>query len=140
MTDIDRSRCRSARSGETRITLTSTYPTYLPRYAQTTSTDSAGRVTFIFPPTREDRIGNLHLEGPINVEDAGVRIYSGRTLVIPLTIVVRDPNAPPIGSAGAVTTSGVDSWSFAAAPGVLLAGVAAAWRHGRTRRSTRLRD
>lgn len=100
-------------------------------------------VTFVFPPTREDRIGNLHLEGPINVEDAGVRIYSGRTLVIPLTIVVRDPNAPPIGSvssAGAITTNGVGSWSFATAPGLLLTGVAAAWRLGRTRRSTRLRD
>ncbi len=91
LTDIDRSRCRPARSGETRITLTSTYPNYLPAYAQTNGTDANGRLSFVFPAAREQRIGNLHLEGPIPAQDAGVKINPGRVLVIPLTLVILDP-------------------------------------------------
>ena len=112
LTDIDRSRCRPARSGETRITLTSTYPSHLPAYARTNSTDANGRMTFVFPATREQRIGSLHLEGPIPAQDAGVKIESGRALVIPLTIVILDPAIGTTGvgatAAGAPPVSGDD--------------------------------
>lgn len=93
LTDIDRSRCRPAWSGETRITLTSTYPNYLPAYAQTNSTDADGRLSFDFPAAQEQRIGSLHLEGPIPAQDAGVKITPGRVLIIPLTLVILDPAA-----------------------------------------------
>ncbi len=120
LTDIDRSRCRPARSGETRITLTSTYPNYLPAYAQTTSTDADGRMSFVFPAQREQRIGSLHLEGPIPAQDAGVKIVPGRVLVIPLTIVILDPaigvTGTDMASAGGPPLSGDDSGWL---PGVL---------------------
>ena len=103
LTDIDQSRCRQARGGETRITL-----------------------TFVPPPTSAERIGTLHLAGPIVAEDAGVRIVAGRTLVIPLTVVVPGPTGSAI--RGTTVAGSGPLAAGAAAPGLLLAGLIATRR------------
>lgn len=109
LTDIDRSRCRPARSGETLITLTAARTTLAAAYAQTSSTDSAGRITFVVPApaSREAQIATLHVEGDIAVSDLGVRLLSGQSLTFPLTVVVPDPAAQPIG-----VTTGAGSGSL----------------------------
>jgi hypothetical protein len=136
LADIDQSQCRVARPGEVRVKLASNYPNYLPRISETGTTAANGDITWIVPVVRDERIATLHLEGTIPGPDASLRLYAGRVIVIPLTVVVpagEIAGVAPESAAASALPSGPATGAWLAIRGgiVLLMGLVMGFRLSR---------
>lgn len=104
--DPNERNCRAARAGEVSLTLTSAYPTELPKITLTATTSADGTATFTIDSPRIPRIATLHLNGPVVAQDLQMTLPAGRVLQIPLAIYPL-PRTGFRAGAGDATTAGL---------------------------------